>query len=145
MESENKVNTSSKTLSLIGWIITVLVILFMLMDAVMKVMKLEMVIDINRKLGYPESAIVPIGIVLLICTLLYAFPRTAVLGAILLTGYLGGAVATQLRVSSPETNQGFGGEPFNIIFPFIIGAFVWGGLYLRNRRLSSLVPFDRGA
>ena len=145
MESENKVNTSSKTLSLIGWIITVLVILFMLMDAVMKVMKLEMVIDINRKLGYPESAIVPIGIVLLICTLLYAFPRTAVLGAILLTGYLGGAVATQVRVSSPETNQGFGGEPFNIIFPFIIGAFVWGGLYLRNRRLSSLVPFDRGA
>src|ERR1044072_743122 len=132
MEPENKTNTSSKTMILIGWVITVLAILFMLMDSVMKLMKLEMVIDINKKLGYPESAIVPIGIVLLVCTLLYAFPRTAVIGAILLTGYLGGAVATQLRVSSPETNHGFGGEPFNIVFPFIIGALVWGGIYLRN-------------
>jgi hypothetical protein len=144
MEAENKINTSSKTMILIGWVITVLAILFLLMDGVMKLMKPEMVIDINKKLDYAESAIVPIAIVLLICTLLYAFPRTSVLGAIFLTGYLGGAVATQVRVSSPETNHGFGGEPFNIVFPFIIAAFVWGGLYLRNARLRSLVPFDRG-
>ncbi len=144
MESENKINTSSKTMILIGWVISVLAILFLLMDGVTKLMKPEMVIDINKKLGYAESAIVPIAIVLLICTLLYAFPRTSVLGAIFLTGYLGGAVATQVRVSSPETNHGFGGEPFNIVFPFIIAAFIWGGLYLRNARLRSLVPFDRG-
>ncbi len=144
MEAENKINTSSNAMIWTGRIISILAILFLLMDAVMKLMKPGMVIDINKKLGYAESAIVPIGIVLLICTLLYAFPRTSVLGAIFLTGYLGGAVATQVRVSSPETNHGFGGEPFNIVFPFIIAVFIWGGLYFRNARLRSLVPFDRG-
>ncbi|HEV7642671.1 MAG TPA: DoxX family protein [Pyrinomonadaceae bacterium] len=145
MEAENKIATSSKAMVWTGRIVSILAILFLIMDAVVKLAKPEEVLDINKKLGYAESAIVPIGIVLLICTLLYAFPRTSVLGAIFLTGYLGGAVATQVRVSSPETNHGFGGEPFNIVFPFIIAAFIWGGLYLRNARLRSLVPFDRGA
>jgi DoxX-like family len=124
-----------------GWVLSILMILFMLMDGVMKLIRPEMVIDINRKLGYADSAIVPIGVVLLICTALYAFPRTAVLGAILLTGYLGGAIATQVRVSSPETNQGFGGEPSNIIFALVLGAIVWAGIYLRDARLRALVPF----
>jgi DoxX-like family len=108
-------------------------------------MKPEMVIDINKKLGYAESALVPIGVVLLICTLLYAIPRTAVLGAILLTGYLGGAIATQVRASSPETNQGFGGEASNIIFAFVLGVIIWAGIYLRDARLRALVPFTSPA
>ena len=124
-----------------GWVLSILMILFMLMDAVMKLIKPEMVLDINKKLGYADSAVVPIGVVLLVCTLLYALPRTAVLGAVLLTGYLGGAIATQVRVSSPETNQGFGGEPSNMIFAFVLGVIVWGGIYLRDARLRALLPF----
>jgi hypothetical protein len=140
MEPENKTAAPSKTMFRIGWILSILAILFLIMDAVMKLMKPEMVVDINKKLGYAENAIVPIAVVLLICTALYAFPRTALLGAILLTGYLGGAIATQVRVSSPETNQGFGGEVSNIIFPLVIAAFIWGGLYLRESRLRQLLP-----
>ena len=144
MEAKDQINVSSKAMIWTGRILSILAILFLLMDAVMKLAKPEMVLDINKKLGYPESALVPIGVVLLVCTVLYAIPRTAVLGAILLTGYLGGAVATQVRVSSPATNQGFGGEAFNIIFPFIIAAFIWGGVYLRERRLRALLPFISG-
>lgn len=145
MEAENKTATSSGAMIWTGRVISILVILFLVMDGVMKLMKLEMVLDINKKLGYPDSTVVPIGVLLLLCTILYAIPRMSVLGAILLTGYLGGAIATQVRVSSPETNQGFGGEPSNIIFAVIIGVLIWGGLYLRNGRLRSLIPFDRGA
>ena len=144
MEEENKISTQSKAFTWTGGGLSVLAILFLVMDAVMKLVKPDIVLDINKKLGYTEGMLVPIAIVLLVCTALYAFPRTAVFGAILLTGYLGGAVATHVRVSSPETNKGAGGEAFNIIFPFIIAAFVWGGLYLRNRRLRLLVPLDRG-
>src|ERR1700755_2443515 len=123
-----------------GWGLSILIILFMLMDAVMKLIKPEMVLDINKKLGYADSAVVPIGVVLLVCTLLYALPRTAVLGAVLLTGYLGGAIATQVRVSSPGTNQGFGGEPANMILECVLGVIVWGGIYLRDARLRALLP-----
>lgn len=128
---------------IIGYVFSVLAVLFLLMDAVVKLVSLEMVLDINRKLGYPNSALVPIGIVLLICTVLYAIPKTSVLGAILLTAHLGGAIATHVRVSSPQTNQGFGGEPFSIIFPVIIGLFIWGGLYLRDGRLRALIPLKK--
>jgi hypothetical protein len=82
-------------------------------------------------LGYPESVILGLGIVLTASTLLYAIPRTAVLGAILLTGYLGGAVATHVRV---------GGGAFPVLFPVCIGVLLWGGLVLRDARLRSLLP-----
>src|SRR6202008_5004185 len=88
-------------------------------------------VEATTQLGYQESTIVPIGIVLVICTVLYLLPVTSVLGAILLTGYLGGAVATQIRA---------GQGAFPIVFPIIIGALIWGGLYLREYRLRSLLP-----
>jgi hypothetical protein len=101
------------------------------MDGVMKLFKPPVVVESTVQLGYPESAIVGIGIVLLVCTLLYLVPRTAVMGAVLLTGYLGGAVATQVRV---------GGPLFNILFPVVFGAFVWGGLWLRNANVRRMLP-----
>ena len=114
-----------------GRIISTLPALFLLIDGVMKLVKPAVVVEATVKLGYQETVIVGLGIVLLACTILYLIPRTAVLGAILLTGYLGGAIATHVRV---------GDSLFPIIFPLILGAMLWGGLYLRNERLRSLVP-----
>jgi hypothetical protein len=120
-----------KTKLWIGLIIGTLAILFLLVDAVMKLFKPAIVVEATRQLGYPESTIVGIGIALLVSTVLYIIPRTAILGAILLTGYLGGAVATHVRV---------GAGLFSILFPVIIAAFVWGGIYLRDERLRALIP-----
>jgi hypothetical protein len=114
-----------------GRIISALPALFLLIDGTMKLFKPAVVVEATVKLGYPESVIVGLGIVLIVCTILYLIPRTTVLGAILLTGYLGGAVATHVRVGEPL---------FSIIFPVILGALLWGGLYLRNQRLRKLVP-----
>jgi hypothetical protein len=105
--------------------------LFLLVDGGMKLYKPRAVVEATLQMGYPESAIVGLGVALLLSTLLYLLPRTAILGAILLTGYLGGAVASQVRVSAMS---------FNIIFPVLIGALLWGGLWLRDRRLQALVP-----
>lgn len=113
-----------------GRIISALPVVFLLVDGIMKLVKPAVVVDATVKLGYPESVIAGIGLLLLACTIVYLIPRTAVLGAILLTGYLGGAVATHVRV---------GGPWFPIIFPVIIGAMLWGGLYLRDERVRSLV------
>ena len=114
-----------------GYVLTILPALFLLVDGVMKLFKPGLVVGATTKLGYQESVIVPIGVVLIICTVLYLLPVTSVLGAILLTGYLGGAVATQVRA-----DQG----AFAIVFPVIIGALIWGGLYLRDDRLRNLLP-----
>jgi hypothetical protein len=114
-----------------GWIISALPALFLLMDGVMKLVKPRFVVDATVKLGYSESVIVPLGIVLTACTVLYVIPRTAVLGAILLTGYLGGAVNTHVRA---------GQGAFEILFPVLFGALLWGGLYLRDSRVRALVP-----
>jgi hypothetical protein len=105
--------------------------LFMLVDGGMKIVKPPFIVDATTKLGYSESAIVPLGAVLVICTILYLIPKTSVLGAILLTGYLGGAVATHV--------QAYEGA-FPIIFASIFGALIWLGLYLRDSRLRTLVP-----
>jgi len=114
-----------------GRVLSAVPALFLLVDAIMKLVKPPPVVEATVKLGYPESVILPLGIVLLVCTVLYLIPRTAVLGAILLTAYLGGAVATHVRVSDGA---------FPVVFPVIIGTLLWGGLYLRNERLRSLVP-----
>jgi len=124
-------NMVSKSALWAGRIISVLVSLFMLIDGVMKLIKPKVVVDGTVQLGYPESVILGMGIVLLASTILYMIPRTAILGAILLTGYLGGAVATHVRVSD---------STFSILFPVIFGALVWGGLYLRDTRLRALIP-----
>jgi hypothetical protein len=105
--------------------------LFLLADGVMKLFKPRVVVEATLQLGYPESAIVGIGVALLVSTLLYLLPRTSVLGAVLLTGYLGGAVATHIRVRAPA---------FNVIFPIIFGILLWGGLCLRDRRLQEILP-----
>jgi hypothetical protein len=114
-----------------GRIMSGLPALFLLMDGSMKLYKPRAVVEATVQMGYPESAIVGLGAALLLSTLLYLLPRTAILGAILLTGYLGGAVASQVRVSAVL---------FNIIFPVLIGALLWGGLWLRDRRLQALIP-----
>jgi DoxX-like family len=117
-----------------GRIVSWLPALFLLLDAVFKLIKPAPVVEATVRLGYPEGLIVGLGIVLLICTILYLIPITSVLGAILLTGYLGGAVATHVRV---------GESLFSIIFPIIFGVLLWFGLYLRNPRLRSLIPLRR--
>ena len=112
-----------------GRILSFLPALFLILDAVMKLFKPAFVVEATVKLGYPERVIVGIGVLLLVCTLIYLIPRTAVLGAILLTGYLGGAVATHVRAE-----QGW----FEILFPVVIGILLWIGLALRDDRVRTL-------
>jgi hypothetical protein len=106
--------------------------LFLLMDGGMKLAKPKQVVEATVELGYPESVIVYLGIVLLVCVVLYVVPRTSVLGAVLLTGYLGGAVATHVRVGSPLLTH--------TLFPIYLAVLVWGGLYLCDRRVRAIIP-----
>ena len=115
-----------------GRILGALSTLFLLMDGVMKLIKSAPVVEATVRLGYPESVIQSLGILLLACTILYAIPRTSILGAILLTGYLGGAVAANVRVGNPLFSH--------TLFPVYVALLVWGGLYLRDRRLRGLIP-----
>ena len=117
-----------------GWILSALAILFLIFDTVIKVLKMAPAVEATTQLGYPESLVIGIGVIELICLAFYVIPRTSVLGAILMTGYLGGAVATNLRAGTPV---------FNVIFPLIIGALIWGGIYLRDERLRALVPLRK--
>jgi hypothetical protein len=106
-----------------------LVVLYLLFDSSLRVMKLAPAVEGAARLGYPESLVVPIGIIELVCIVLYALPRTSVLGAILLTGHLGGAAAAILRL-----------ENLWFLFPIGLGVLVWGGLFLRDDRLRALIP-----
>jgi len=118
-----------------GTIMSGIAILFLLVDSIGKLIPLAPVVEGSLQLGYPESTIRVIGIILMICVIAYAVPRTSVLGAILLTGYLGGAVATHLRVGSPPLTH--------TLFPIYVGVLIWGGLMLRENRLKGLVPLRR--
>jgi DoxX-like family len=118
-----------------GRIMSALPALFLLIDAVGKLVKPAPVVEGTVQLGYPESVLLGLGIVLLTCTVLYVIPRTAIFGAILLTGYLGGAVATHVRVGSPLFSH--------ILFPVYLAVLIWGGLYLRDERLRALIPVRR--
>lgn len=131
MQPTTEATPVSKTSLWAGRILSGLTIAFLILDAVMKIVKAEVSVKSTIELGYPESVVVPIGIVLLICTLLYSIPRTAFLGAILLTAYLGGAVTTNLRVGNPLFSH--------VLFPVYFGAMVWGGVYLRNQRLRTII------
>jgi hypothetical protein len=106
----------------------------MIFDGGVKVLKLAPAVEGTAKLGYPASIVFPLGIVALACTALYAIPRTSVLGAILLTGYLGGATATQVRVGSTS-----------YLFPVVLGILLWLGIYLRDIRVRGLVPLADAA
>jgi hypothetical protein len=107
-----------KTTIWAGRIISALVVLFLVFDTISKVLNLAPAVQATTQLGYPTSLVVIIGLIELACLVIHAIPRTSVLGAILLTGYLGGALATQLRAGS---------SLFSVIFPIIIGALIWGG------------------
>jgi DoxX-like family len=113
-----------------GRIMSGLAALFLLWDGVMKLLKPAFVVKATRDLGYPESDIVGIGVVLLACTLLYLIPRTSALGAVLLTGYLGGAIASQVRAEASW---------FNVVFAFVFACLVWGGVWLREVRVRDLL------
>jgi hypothetical protein len=118
-----------------GHIISGLVILFLLFDGAIKLVPLTPVQESLAQLGYPVSLARGLGILTLACTILYAVPRTAVLGAILLTGLLGGAIATHLRVGSPVFSH--------LLFGAYLGLMVWGGLFLRDERVRALLPLRR--
>ena len=132
MPSDNQTAPVSKKMLWTGRIMSALVLLFLLMDGVMKLVNPAPVVEGMTKLGYPLHLTSVIGIVLLVCVAVFAIPRTSVLGAILLTGYLGGAVASQLRVGLPLLS--------NVLAPVYIGVLIWGGLFLRDERLRALVP-----
>ncbi len=116
-----------------GWAMSGLMIAFMLFDSLAKLALERHVIAATTGVGYPEHAIRPLGAIALVCTLLYAVPRTSMLGAILLTGYLGGAIASKMRIDDPL----FSSTLFGVYF----GLLIWGGLYLRDKRLRTLIPF----
>jgi hypothetical protein len=116
-----------------GRILTGLVTAFLLIDGGFKVFFPGPAVAATAQLGYPEHLILPIGIIELACLAVYLIPQTSALGAVLLTGFLGGAVSTHFRVGDPLL--GF------TLFPLYVGAFVWAGLFLRDNRLRALVPF----
>lgn len=116
--------------------LSTLVVLFMLFDATIHLMKPAPVVDAFNRLGYPLSASVGIGILELLCLLAYAIPRTALLGAVLLTGLLGGAISTHVRAGSPAFEA--------YIFPAMLALMIWGGVWLRDPRLRALFPVRSG-
>ena len=131
MPAGTQTASTSTTMLWVGRVISALMIVFMLFDAGIKILKLPAAVEGTLRLGYPASTVQPIGVIALVCVLLYAIPRTSILGAILLTGYLGGATATQVRVQDAW-----------YIFPPVLGALIWAGLYLRDERLRTLIPLN---
>lgn len=129
MDANTPVAATPKWMLWTGRVLSAVPVFMLTMSGIMKLAKPPMVLEGFAKFGYPESTITPIGVTEIVCVLLYLFPKTAVLGAILITGYLGGATATHVRAS----------EPF--ISPIIIGMIAWGGLVLRDARLRSILPW----
>jgi hypothetical protein len=119
----------------VGFALTALVTLFLTFDVVLKVLELAPAIQATTELGYPASTVRVIGIIELVCLALYLLPRTTVFGAVLMTGYLGGAIATHVRVGSPLLTH--------TLFPIFIALLLWGGVYVREPRLRELVPIRK--
>ncbi len=132
MQTMVQTNQTSNALVWVGRVMSGLVIAFMLLDGAMKLVPLDVVITTSEQMGIPGSLARPLGIIGLFCALLYAFPRTSVLGAILLTGYLGGAIASYFRLNDPVFSH--------TLFGLYLGLLAWGGLYLRDARLRALIP-----
>jgi hypothetical protein len=116
-----------------GRVLSGLAILFLTFDATMKVLKLAPAVEGTTQLGYPASVIVPLGVIQVVCLIVYLIPRTSVLGAVLWTGYLGGAIATHVRLSNPLVSH--------TLFPIYVAAFLWAGLWLRDPRVRAVLPF----
>jgi hypothetical protein len=131
MKTVAQAATTSKARLWGGWIISSVVVLFLVFDGITKVLKVAPVVEASARLGLPISLTVRIGILVLILAALYVVPSTSILGAILLTGFLGGAVAIQLRAGSPLFSEA--------LFPVYFAMFVWGGLFLRDGRVRALI------
>lgn len=114
-----------------GWITSALPCAMLFMSAGMKLAQAKIAVDGFAKAGYPASALVPLGVVEALCTILYLVPQTSVLGAILLTGYLGGAIDSHVRASE------------QYFMPLLFGILIWGGLFLRDPRIRALIPINR--
>jgi hypothetical protein len=132
MPSNDQTARVSKKMVWAGRIISGFIVLFMIFDGVTKLLQVSAVVKAQAELGWPESQGRLLGLVLLACTAVYVIARSSVLGAILLTAYLGGATAAQARIESP-----------NFLFSVMMGVLVWLGLYLRDERLRALVPLRR--
>jgi len=132
MQSATQIAPASKKRVWTGRIISALVVLFLLFDSAIKLMKLPPAVEGTARLGYPVTLVLPIGLVLLICVVIYVIPSTSVVGAILLTGYLGGAVASNVRIGNPLFGY--------VLFPVYVAVLLWTGLLLRDDRLRELVP-----
>lgn len=127
--------TPGKAARIAGWTLSGLLIAFLAFDGAIKLVPLQVVLDTSAALGLPAdpaSARI-LGILTLACTLLYAIPRTSILGAILLTAYLGGAIATHFRIGSPLFSH--------MLFGVYLGLFAWGGLWFRDPRVRTMIPF----
>jgi DoxX-like family len=123
-------STSPRWMRRVGWAMSGLMILFLLFDGLSKIALEQHVVAATAAIGYPLALIRPLGVICLVCTILYALPRTSLLGAILLTGYLGGAVASKVRIEDPIFSS--------VLFGVYFGILVWGGLLLRSARLRAL-------
>ena len=134
MPSANQTAPVSKASLWTGRIISALVVLFLIFDAVTKLMKVASVMQAFAKLGYPAGSAQVLGAILLVCVALYVNPPTSILGAVLMTGYLGGAV---------DANVHSGGPLLLILFPAIFGVLAWAGIYFRDTRLRALIPIRR--
>ena len=128
----NITSSDSKPWIWVGRAVSTLVILFSAFDGVTKVIKEPHVIAASAEFGFSANQIVLIGVVMLACTVLYAIPRTTIFGAVLLTGYLGGAVVSNIRVGHPV---------FECTFPVMFGVLAWGGIFVREPRVRALIPF----
>ncbi len=116
----------------IGRVLSGVAVLFLTFDAALKLLRLPMAIEGTTQLGYPAGVVLPIGLVQVVCLVLYVVPRTSVLGAVLWTGYLGGAIATHVRLGNPLFTH--------VLFPVYVALLLWGGLWLRDSRLRALLP-----
>jgi DoxX-like family len=133
MLSRTQTSPGSNTMIWTGRVISALIVLLLLFDGVIKFIKPAPVIEAFAHLGLPVSLSIDLGVLLLACTVVYAIPRTSLLGAILLTGYLGGAVAIHMRAGDPLLSH--------VLFPVYLGVLVWMGLALRDARIHALMSF----
>jgi DoxX-like family len=131
MPTSNRSLPVSRKALWIGYLVSALPVLLLVFSAVIKLMKPPQMVEGFARLGIPDSLISQLGILELVCVIIYLVPRTSIMGAILTTGYFGGAIATNLRL----------GESF--LLPLMAGMMIWGGLYLRDQRVRALIPLRR--
>ncbi len=135
MQSPEQIQPVSQAAMRIGWALSIFGILFMLFDATLHLLLFSPVVDALNQLGIPVKLSVPIAVIEFLCIILYLIPKTSVLGIVLFTGYLGGAMAIQMRIGAPLFST--------LLFPLYTGIILWGGVYLRNKKLQGILPFQK--